>query len=47
MPEETVVEAYISLDDLYEVEEVEIAMENVDVTWAAIYTGTEDNVALK
>lgn len=44
LPEETVVEAYISLDDLYEVEEVENAMENVDVTWAAIYTGTEDKM---
>lgn len=44
LPEETVVEAYISLTDLYEVEEVEDAMENVDVTWAAIYTGTEDDM---
>lgn len=44
LPEETVVEAYFSLDDLYQVQEVENEMKNVDVTWAAIYTGTEDNM---
>lgn len=44
LPEETVVEAYISLNDLYEVKEVENVMENVHVTWAAIYTGTEDKM---
>ncbi|MEK4386236.1 anti sigma factor C-terminal domain-containing protein [Solibacillus sp. FSL W7-1464] len=44
LPEETVVEAYISLNDLYEVKEVENAMKNVHVTWAAIYTGTEDKM---
>ncbi|MDI2586192.1 anti sigma factor C-terminal domain-containing protein [Psychrobacillus sp. NEAU-3TGS] len=44
LPEETVVEAYISLDDLYLVQEVEDEMKNVDVTWAAIYTGTEDKM---
>lgn len=44
LPEETVVEAYISLDNLYEVKEVENAMENVDVTWAAIYTGREETM---
>ncbi|KGR76349.1 anti-sigma factor [Ureibacillus sinduriensis] len=44
LPEETVVEAYISLDNLYRVEEVETAMENVDVTWAAVYTGREETM---
>ncbi|MFC7686361.1 anti sigma factor C-terminal domain-containing protein [Ureibacillus sp. GCM10028918] len=44
LPEETVVEAYISLDNLYQVEEVENEMENVDVTWAAIYTGMEETM---
>jgi len=42
LPDETVVEAYLSLSDLYTVDEVEQAMNGVDVTWAAIYTGVED-----
>ncbi len=44
LPEETVVEAYLSFDQLYPVEEVIETMEGVDVTWAAIYTGTEDDM---
>ncbi len=44
LPEETVVEAYISLDNLYAVDAVENEMENVDVTWAAIYTGSEETM---
>jgi len=44
LPDETVVEAYISLDKLYEVKEIENEMKNVDLTWAAIYTGTEDEM---
>ena len=44
LPDETVVEAYISLSDLYSVEEVISEMENIDVSWAAIYTGTEDKM---
>lgn len=44
LPDETVVEAYMSLNDLYSVEEVMNEMENIDVTWAAIYTGTEDKM---
>jgi hypothetical protein len=44
LPEETVVEAYISLSDLYQVDEVVSEMKNIDVTWAAIYTGTEDKM---
>jgi len=44
LPDKTVVEAYISLSDLYSVEEVISEMENIDVTWAAIYTGTEDKM---
>ncbi|MGM9951536.1 MAG: anti sigma factor C-terminal domain-containing protein [Lysinibacillus sp.] len=44
LPEETVVEAYLSLDQLYPVEDVIETMEGVDVTWAAIYTGVEDRM---
>ncbi|MFC4411614.1 anti sigma factor C-terminal domain-containing protein [Chungangia koreensis] len=44
LPDETVVEAYLSLSKLYSVDEVEKAMNNVDVTWAAIYTGVEDDL---
>jgi len=44
LPEETVVEAYISLNNLYEVDAVENEMKNVDVTWAAIYTGSEETM---
>ncbi|WP_077210631.1 anti-sigma factor [Bacillus dakarensis] len=44
LPEETVVEAYISLSDLHQVDEVINEMKNVDVTWAAIYTGTEEKM---
>ncbi|QDQ00897.1 anti-sigma factor [Lysinibacillus fusiformis] len=44
LPNETVVEAYISLNDLYTVEEVIQQMPKVDVTWAAIYTGVEDKM---
>ena len=43
LPDETVVEAYISLIDLYTVDEVANAMPNVDITWAAIFTGVEEN----
>ena len=44
LPNETVVEAYISLNDLYTVDEVIKKMPEVDVTWAAIYTGIEDTM---
>ena len=44
LPNETVVEAYISLNDLYTVDEVIQQMPEVDVTWAAIYTGVEDTM---
>lgn len=44
LPEETVVEAYLSFNDLYAVEEVVKTMAGVDVTWAAVYTGVEDNM---
>lgn len=47
LPDETVVEAYISLIDLYSVEEVINEMENIDVSWAAIYTGLEDTMLSK
>jgi hypothetical protein len=47
LPEETVVEAYISLDKLYSVDEVVDSMENIDVTWAAVYTGTEETMLSK
>ncbi|MFJ8518072.1 anti-sigma factor [Lysinibacillus xylanilyticus] len=41
LPDETVVEAYISFYDLMTVKEVEDAMPNVDVVWAAVDTGVE------
>lgn len=44
LPEETVVEAYLSFDDLYRVEDIVKEMNTIDVTWAAIYTGIEDNM---
>ncbi|ETT86185.1 anti sigma factor C-terminal domain-containing protein [Viridibacillus sp. FSL R5-0477] len=44
LPDETVVEAYISLNNLFTVEEVIQEMPKVDVTWAAIYTGVEDKM---
>ncbi|WP_071393344.1 anti-sigma factor C-terminal domain-containing protein [Bacillus tuaregi] len=44
LPEETVVEAYLSLKDLYPVDEVVSEMKQLDVTWAAIYTGTEEKM---
>lgn len=44
LPEETVVEAYLSFNDLYSVKDVVSTMEGVDVTWAAIYTGVEDTM---
>ncbi|WP_155591829.1 anti-sigma factor [Lysinibacillus cavernae] len=44
LPNETVVEAYISFNDLYSVDEVIRQMPKVDVTWAAIYTGVEDTM---
>jgi hypothetical protein len=47
LPEETVVEAYISLTNLYSVEQVENSMSNIDLTWAAIYTGTEETMLSK
>ncbi|MGE7024278.1 anti sigma factor C-terminal domain-containing protein [Solibacillus cecembensis] len=42
LPDETVVEAYISLNELTDVEQVQKLFENVDVTWAAVYTGLEE-----
>ena len=44
LPVETVVEAYLSFDELYPVKEVVEKMGNVDVTWAAIYTGVEGDM---
>ncbi|GGA90766.1 anti-sigma factor [Ornithinibacillus halotolerans] len=44
LPDETVVEAYLSFDDLYNVKDIVKEMNSVDVTWAAIYTGTEDDM---
>lgn len=44
LPNETVVEAYLSFNDLYTVDQVIQQMPNVDVTWAAIYTGVEDTM---
>jgi len=44
LPDETVVEAYLSLNDLYTVDDVEKEMNGVDVIWAAIYSGVEDNL---
>lgn len=41
LPDETVVEAYISLNKVAEVKEIEAVMPNVDVVWAAIETGLE------
>ncbi|AVK83497.1 anti-sigma factor [Lysinibacillus sp. B2A1] len=41
LPNETVVEAYISFFDLMTVQEAVKAMPNVDVVWAAIDTGVE------
>ncbi len=42
LPNETVAEAYISLNDVVDVEEIEKLMPNVDIVWAAIDTGVED-----
>lgn len=44
LPEETVVEAYLSFDELYPVEEVVEKLSGVDVTWTAIYTGVENDM---
>ncbi len=44
LPEETVVEAYLSFNDLYAVKDVVKSMEGVDVAWAAVYTGVEDKM---
>lgn len=44
LPEETVVEAYLSLNDLYSVDTIVEEMKNINVTWAAIYTGTEETM---
>lgn len=41
LPDETVVEAYISFYDLMTVKEAEKAMPNVDVVWAAVDTGVD------
>jgi len=41
LPDETVVEAYISFFDLMTVKEAEKAMPNVDVVWAAVDTGID------
>lgn len=43
LPDETVVEAYISLTEIMEVAEVEKLFPNVDVVWAAVDTGVEDD----
>ena len=44
LPEETVAEAYFSLNDLYSITELRKAFPGVDVLWAAIYTGIEDEM---
>ncbi len=41
LPDETVVEAYISLDELKSVDELKELFSNVDILWAAVYTGVE------
>ncbi|MCH7321350.1 anti-sigma factor [Solibacillus sp. MA9] len=41
LPAETVVEAYISLNDLSTVDEIRRSFQNVDVVWAAVDTGVE------
>ncbi|MBD8032362.1 MULTISPECIES: anti-sigma factor [Solibacillus] len=42
LPDETVVEAYISLHDLHTVDEIRRSFANVDVVWAAVDTGVEE-----
>ncbi|MEY9977497.1 anti sigma factor C-terminal domain-containing protein [Lysinibacillus sp. RC79] len=41
LPDETVVEAYISFNDLMTVKEAKDTMPNVDVVWAAVDTGID------
>ena len=41
LPEETVVEAYISLNKLYSMEELNNLFSQVDILWAAVHTGVE------
>ena len=41
LPEETVVEAYISLKELATVDEIRRSFRNVDLLWAAVDTGVE------
>lgn len=43
LPDETVVEAYISLTEIMEVSEVEKLFPKIDVVWAAVDTGVEDD----
>jgi hypothetical protein len=44
LPDETVVEAYLSFNDLYKVIDIRKELPGIDVVWAAIYTGTEDEM---
>ncbi|MGM9920574.1 MAG: anti sigma factor C-terminal domain-containing protein, partial [Bhargavaea sp.] len=44
LPDETVVEAYVSFNDLYKVTDIRKELQGTDVLWAAIYTGTEDEM---
>ncbi|KZE40336.1 anti-sigma factor [Bhargavaea cecembensis] len=44
LPDETVVEAYVSFNDLYKVIDIRKELRGTDVLWAAIYTGTEDEM---
>lgn len=44
LPDETVVEAYLSFDDQYQIEKIVKEMNQIDVTWAAIYTGVEEEM---
>lgn len=41
LPDETVVEAYISFNTLYSVEETKKLFSNVEILWAAVNTGVE------
>ena len=41
LPDETVVEAYISLNELQSVDELKKLFSNVDILWVAVHTGVE------
>lgn len=41
LPDETVVEAYLSLSELKTIDELENLFPNVDILWAAVHTGVE------